>query len=866
MFWHRRKQSDFQEEIRAHLALEMDRLRAEGFSEEDARSEAQRAFGNLTRAEENFYEQGRWRVLDELIQDLRWFVRLLRKAPASTAAIIGTFGLTVGVNTAIFTLVNALLLTNLPYRDPAQLVLLNRVNRLQFVASSKRFADWKRRSTLLQDSALYSVAEANDLGGDEPRQVHVAQITANLPALMDAIPQLGRSFGVDEDQPGHDSVAMISSQLWREQFGANPNVCGRTIRLNGIPFSIVGVLPPGFDFPSGVQIWTPTIHSFQRLTQGGAFFVSIVARMNRGATPEQVSAQQRTFLREQNPGSERDVDSVGGVVYQRPPIVQPLRTQMSRAVRKPILVAFGAVLLLLLIGCANVTSLAMARAASRQREFAVREAMGITGARLFRQLFTEHALLGILGGVAGLLLAFLGLNFLKTLLPPDWPHYARIDLDCRVLAFTAVLSVATSILSGLLPTWRLARKSGAIKSLAAGERTSDRLQPRRAYNLLVCAETAIATILLCGAGSLVNSFIQLEGVDLGFQPQQVLAITVSHPEPRERSGDAAIFYRDVISGMRSVRGFQQVAGVSYLPIRRGTEPLIILPVNPAGGSFRSARAGATPISITPGYFGTMRIPFLQGRDFNDFDQSGSSPVAIVNETLSRQLWPGQEALEHRLTIGGVGPMTVVGVVGSVRFLGPSQEPIAELYRPYTQWTPDAFSFVIRTDGPPDRYAASARATLHRIAPNQAITQTASMDDYIGQQLRRPRSLATMISAFALLGFALAALGIYGLVSYAAERRTREFGIRLALGAEPRGILLASARGALYPVLGGVMLGITMSVSADRILRSELYQTRTTDPMLLWTVAGLLICTAVLSGLLASRKVISIDPAEILRHE
>jgi putative ABC transport system permease protein len=404
-----------------------------------------------------------------------------------------------------------------------------------------------------------------------------------------------------------------------------------------------------------------------------------------------------------------------------------------------------------------------------------------------------------------------------------------------------------------------------MESLAAGERTSDRLQPRRAYNVLVCAETAIATILLCGAGSLVNSFIQLEGVDPGFQPQQVLAITVSHPEPLERSSDAAIFYREVISGMRSVRGFRQVARVSYLPARKGSA-LTILPVNPAGGSSRNVHAGATPVSITPGYFGTMRFPFLRGRDFNEFDRSGASPVAIVNETLSRQLWPGQEAVGHRLTIGGVGPVTIVGVVGSVRFLGPAQEPIAELYRPYTQWAPDAFSFVIRTDGPPDRYAATARATLHRIAPNQPITQIASMDDYVGRQLRRPRSLATMISAFALLGFALAALGIYRLVSYAAERRTREFGIRLALGAEPREILLTSATGAVYSVLGGLILGAAMSVSADRILRSELYQARATDPVLLWTVAGLLIGTAVLSGLLASRKVVSIDPAEVLRHE
>ncbi len=803
-------------------------------------------------------------VFDELIQDLRYSIRMLRRTPGAATAILATLGLAIGLNTAIFTLVNALLFTNLPYRDSARLVLLNRLSALQFAESAKSFNDWKRRSTLLEDAALYSVAEANLLGGNEPSHVHVAQITANFPAVMGAVPQLGRGFALGEDRPGHDSVALISSHLWRTQFTGDAGVCGRTLTLNGLTFTIVGVLPSGFDFPSNADVWTPSIHSFQRLAQSGAIYMQAIARVRRDTTLAQAAAQQRAFLKEQNPGSERDVVTFGGVTFQQPPIMQPLRTQLSGTLRRPILLAFGAVLLLLLIGCANVASLVMARAVSRRREFAIRQSLGSTSGRLFRQLFTEHAFIGILGGIAGLIFARLALNFLKILLPADWPHYARIGIGWRVLAFTSILSIATGILSGLAPSWRFARRRGSLGSLGSGERTDESMGPRRIHNLLVCVETAIAMVLLSGAGLLMRSFIQLEGVRPGFQPQQVLAVTVSYPEAREHMNRAALFYREVLSNMRTVPGFRSVGGVSYLPDRPG--PLMMLPVQTLTGEASATNVGASPSSTSPNYFRTMAIPLLRGRDFDESDSNSSPLVAIVNETLARKLWPGGDAVGQKLTFGGVGPLTVVGVVGSVRFLGPASEPIAEIYRPYTQWTPDAFSFVIRTDGPPARYAASARALLRRIAPEQPITQIASMDDYIGRQLQKPRSLTAMISAFALLGFTLVALGIYGLVSYAAARRMHEFGIRLALGADLPDVLLRSMRGAMWPVVAGSVLGSIVSLGAGRLLASELYNVKPSDPALLSTLLALLLCTAILAGLLGSRRVLSIDPAQALRHE
>lgn len=865
MFWRKRRlDSDFRAELEAHLALEADSLRAEGLDERDAAITARRLFGNVTSAQERFFESTRCQWFDALWQDVRFAARMLLKSSGSTAAIVGTLALGIGITTAIFTLVNALLFTNLPYRDPGQLVLLNQVTpgALVFAESRAQFDLWKAKSTFLEDAAIYSESEANLLGGDEPAHVRVAQVTANFVALLGGTPEAGRAFAPDEDQPGHE-VAILSDRLWRARFASDRGILGKTIVLNGMRFTVIGVMPAGFDYPNGTDIWTPTLHSFQRLSRSGGIFFFLVARITPGATVEQVDAQQQSFQPAESPGAPNRSANVAGVTFRQPPAVRSLRSELSLTNAQPVLLLFGAAALVLLIGCTNIASLIMARMAGRAREFAVRRALGVTSSRLLRQLLTEQLLLGALGGLAGVGLAYTAVDYMKTLLPANWPQYAVVEMDSRVLAFAAVLSICAGVVSGIGPALGSLRGVNAFAALASGERTGEPLGGQQWRNILVFAQTALAMALLSAAGVLLSSFLKLEGVDLGFQPRQVLTMTVSRPDAR-RGSEAGVFYEAALARLRSVPGFAVVSGVSYLPVRPHGG-LMALGVQALTGERVADSVSARPSAVAPGYFRAMGIRFLGGRDFDSSDSSETAPVVVLNETLARRLWPPGDAIGQRVSLAG-RPFTVIGVVGSVQFFGPGSEPAPEIYRPYTQSPADYFTFVIRTEGPAIRYAAVARSVLRSVAPMQPIDEIGALEDYVRENTQRPRSLTAMVSGFALLGFLLAVVGVYGLVAFAARRRTREFGIRLALGAEPRWLLWKSSFSALYAVLPGTLAGALISLATGRVLASELYGVKPDDPAILSILGLLLVLTATLAGLLASRHISRIDPVTALRHE
>ncbi len=867
MFWRRKRpDSDFRAEIEAHVALEADRLRAEGLEERDVAFTARRLFGNVTAAQERFYEASRRRWFEVLKQDVRFAARMLLKSPGSTAAIIATLALGIGITTAIFTLVNALLFTHLPYRNPERLVLLNRVTpgALTFAQSRTQFDSWKAKSTFIEDAALYSETEANLLGGDEPAHVHVAQVTANFVAILGGAPEAGRLFARDEDQPGHD-VAILSDRLWRARFASDPAACGKTIVLNGLRFTVIGVLPAGFDYPNGTDIWTPTLHSFQRLSRSGGIFFFLVARMKPDATVEQVDAQQQSFRPAQKRATANGPVSVAGVTFRQPPAVRLLRAELSLTSTRPVLLLFGAAALVLLIGCTNVASLIMARMTGRAREFAVRRALGVTPSRLLRQLLTEHVLLGALGGLAGVALAFPAVSYMKTLLPANWPQYALVAMDVRVLAFASVLSTCAGVVSGIGPALGSLRGGRAFAALSSGERTGEPVRGRKWRNILVCAETALAMALLSGAGLLLRSFLRLEGADPGFKPHQVLAMTVSRPDAHSSSGsEAGIFYEEALARLRSVPGFRFVGGVSYLPVHPHGG-LMMLGAQALTGEHSPDAAGARPSAITPGYFRAMGIQLLGGRDFDPSDAKVSAPVAILNETLARKLWPQGNAVGQKLSLSGTS-LTVVGVVASIQFFGPGSEPAPEIYRPYTQAVPDYFTFVMKTDGPALHYAAMARSAIRSVLPSQPVDEIGALQDYVRQQTQRPRSLTAMVSGFAVLGFVLSVVGVYGLVAFAASRRTREFGIRLALGADPHSLLWKSAASALGAVITGTLAGALLSLATGRVLASELYGVKPNDPTILTIFGLLLIFTATLAGLLASRRISRVDPVTALRHE
>jgi putative ABC transport system permease protein len=799
---------------------------------------------------------------------LRYAMRTLLKAPGFLAIAIATIALGIAANTAIFSVMNGVLLRPLAFRDEAQVVAVSTTTRNERDSnhSPGDFLDIKRMNRSLQAIAGFRedhVAVSATQG--EPLLFAAAWVTSEFFDVLGTPAAIGRPF-LGADNSAGQKLAVLSHEAWQKLLSGDPNAAGRSIRISGDTYTVAAVMPPGVAWPQKADVWMLSplpvppapITLKDPLTSREVQYFQAIARLKNGVTFEQarddLRAAGEAIQKANNAGDGREVR------------ITPIRETLVGGVRDALLVIQGAVGLVLLIACANVSSLLIARATGRRRELAVRAALGATRSHLIRQLLAESLLLGAAGGVIGLLISSWLVILLIKVLPPGLPRADAISLDTTVMIVTLLASLLTGVLFGILPALQASRTQAAQVIKESGERGSARARGR---SVLVVAEIALTLVLLAGAGLLANSFLRLQRVDPGFNPENVALGHLMLPQSRYRTAEDRVrLYRQLIEGL-SQRGEVRAVGVGFPGPFRATS---------ANGSFdveghetpsRQDRPFAYFATVSGGYFEAMGIPLLAGRTFGEGDRRDAPGVTIVSATLARKYWPGESAVGKRLRFDDdpKAPwITVVGVVGDARQLGMSKEPPSLLYFPYSQFVLPFTSVTVRSSLPTGTVASLMRAQLAAIDPDLPFSEIEPMKTAIDENFDGPRFRALLIGIFALLALVLASVGVFGLISYTVAQRTREIGIRVALGAAPRQVLLPVVREGFILALAGIAIGLAGAILASRALASFLFGVGATDPLTFGGMAVLLLAVATLASYIPSRRALKVDPVVALRAE
>jgi putative ABC transport system permease protein len=811
--------------------------------------------------------------MDVLMQDLRYGARSLLRNPGFAAIAIVALGLGIGANTAIFSVVNSVLLRPLPYADPGRLVSVwNQypgMNLMRASVSGPDYVERRDQNTVFEGVAVYAHASLNLTGSGEPERIHGLRASANLFHLLGVPPALGRGFLEEEDHPGRSQVAVVSDRMWRRTFGADRGLVGRTVRLNGVPYTVAGVAPPEFYFPEpGVDIWIPIalkpedvdakLHGFEYLT--------MIARLRPGAGVAQAQADldviTRRFL-DAAPAQAREFFESNRWGAG----VAPLMDEWTGSVRPALLVLLGAVVCVLLIACANVSNLLLARTASRQKEMAVRYAVGAGRGRVVRMLLTESVLLALAGGGLGLLVAAWGIDLLVLARPANLPRIDEIGIDGRVLLFTSALSILSGLVFGIAPALQMsARSFGA--SLKEGGRAGSAPGRSRLRATLVTAQISLALVLLVGAGLLVRTFDRIQQVDPGFRDApRLLTMSLSLPDSRyAKAADKRLFFDRLLERLRALPGVTAAAANSLLPLAPGAST----------ASFRvegqrlgpgEGNALASVRLVTPGYLAVMGIPLRQGRDLEERDAAAGTEAAVIEETLARRFFPGESPIGRRVTFSELDDgqwFTVVGVAGTVKHSGLAQESFGHLYIPYAVYPAPEMFVVLRTQGDPRSAIAAVRGAVRAVDPEQPIHAVRTMDDYVDDALAQPRFRAVLLGMFGGVALLLAVVGIYGVMAFSVTQRTHEIGVRLALGARPRDVLRMIVAQGLRLTLAGVVLGLLGAVAVTRALAGLLFGVGSTDPATFATVPIVLAAAALLASYIPARRATRVDPMVALR--
>ena len=809
-----------------------------------------------------------------LMQDIRFAIRMLMKEPGFTAVAVLTLALGIGANTAIFSVVNTVLLAPLAYKDPGRLVMIwgniPQEGSEGSPVSPAVFATWKAENHVFEEMA----ASSDDLdtitgGGDEPEMVVGYDFSADYFHVIGTTPELGRAFLPEEDRPGGPHVAVLSDKIWRRRFNADLGIIGKTIQLGNSPYTVVGVMPPNFRYPDKVEIWTPLALPASASSDWKNRYLRVLARLKPGVTLAQAQAQM-SALAERIAHEHPDTNSGEGV------ILKPIRQEIAGDIRTPLLVLFGAVGFVLLISCVNVANLLLARAAAREREIAVRTALGAGRLRLLRQMLTESLLLSLAGGAAGLLLAYSCTGFLLSLFPNNIanlsiPTVETIPVDARVLVFTIAATLLTGLIFGLVPALRSSgldvnqtlKESGRLPMAGSRE--------RRFRSALVVAEIALSFVLLIGAGLLIRSFSRLGRGDLGFRPENVLALE-AFPSPAKYPANEPERLRAYVDrsveNLRAIPGVDSAGAINFLPLTGfwGQQEFAIegRPVPPKGHELNADNR-----VVTPDYFKTMGIPLQRGRAFTAADGPNSPHVAIISALLARRLWNGEDPVGRRLNLGDTEKpdwTEIVGVVGDVHSFGVEKDLHDDLYRPFAQVYFPIVAFTVRAKGDPAGIIAAAKSAIWTVNPEQPFYKIISMDALAAESIALRRVSMLLLAVFSNIALLLAAIGIYGVLSYAVVQRTHEIGIRAALGAQRRDVLRLVLGDGMRLALIGVGLGITASLALTRLLVSLLYGVAATDPLTFAGVAALATCTTLAACYIPARRAMRVDPMTALRYE
>jgi putative ABC transport system permease protein len=802
--------------------------------------------------------------VNTLTQDLRYSFRVLRSTPGFTAVIILTLALGIGATTAIFSVVNVILLRPLPYDNPEQVVMVwgtqPQLDRAPF--SPADFLDVKQRNHVFDRIAAFTVGNFNLTGGPDALRLRGAVVSAEVLPLLGIKVAAGRGFLPDESRPGNNQVVMLSHELWQLSFGADPGILGRKLTLNSKDYTVIGVLPPRMQFLSWAELWVPLAWTAEQERLRDTHSLNVIARLKLEVPLEQAQAEMNSIssqLQQEHPETNTGI----GVK------LVPVREQVVGDVRPVLLVLLGVVAFVMLIACANVANLLLSRAARRQKEIGIRLALGAVRWRVIRQLLTESVLFSVIGGVLGLLIAFGAVKLLIAFGPSNIPRLKEIGVDARVLIFTLVLSLLTSIIFGLVPALQASRPD-LNESLKEGGKSSSGVYSQRHRMLLVIAEVALALLLSIGAGLMVRSFWRVQSINPGFNPDQVLSLRITLPaakysEERQR----VAFYRDLLDRVKTLPGVLSAGAVTDLPLS-----------GPGSSTSFSVKGrpseGRNPLTeyrvITPDYFRAMDIPLVSGRAFNETDDEKNRGVIIINETLARRFFPNQNPIGNYLALSGPpDEREIVGVARDVRDYGLDAEVKPESYIPYSQGGAsylkyNALTIVVRASVAPESLVAAVRGQVREIDKDQPIYNVKTMQQVLSDSVSQRLFNMFLIGGFSIVALILAAVGIYGVIAYSVAQRTQEIGIRMALGAQPRDVLRLVVTQGMLQALIGVAIGLGAAFALTRMMSSLLYGISHLDPATFAGLSILLLLVALMASYIPARRAARINPIIALRDK
>ena len=867
----RKRYEELDEEIRAHIEMSAREREERGELAEEARAAARREFGNVGLVAETTRDTWGYVWIEHLWQDVQYGLRMMRRSPGFTVVAVVTLALGIGANTAIFSVVNGVLLRPLPYHDPNRLTIVweKDSDGSRDLVGYATYLDWKAQNKSFEQLALYTSWQPV-LQVGEPEQLNGLRVTSNYFRTLGIRPERGRDFLPEEDNPASLRVVILGHSLWARKFNSDPSIVGKSIAMNGTSYIVVGILPASYESlmnqdPRGgtVEIWRVLGYDVsQPWACRTCHHLVAIGRLRDGADFGQATAEMDTISAALMRAHPKEY-SMAGV------ILTPLREQLLGQASTPLYILLGAVSFVLLVACANLANLLLARSTIREREVAVRSALGAARGRIAGQLLAENCVLALLGAAVGLIPAYWTPRVLAALGGADLPRLDAVRLDWRVLAFTASTALLTGIISGLAPAHRLS-KTDLHESLKEGTRGSASGASRRLRGLLVVSQVALSLTLLVGAGLLLRSLSRLLTVSPGFDASHVLTLRTS--VLGQRYSDNTIlrqFFADAVKRLRALPGVESAAAASQIPLggnidRYGFHPEGKINANP------ELDESAERYCITPGFITTLRIPLLRGRDIAPADTADAPGVILVNETTARRIWPGKDPIGKHVKVGGLDNpwLTVIGLVGDVHHVGLDAAPDMQVYIPHAQWPfPDSdMTFVLRTAGPPANLAPVARQAIHSLDATQPVSRVMPLEGYVGLSVQGRRFALVLIGAFAAIALLLSVVGIYGVTAYTVAQRTREIGIRMALGAQRSEVLGLLLQQGLLLILAGIVLGVAASLALTGFLASMLFDVKPTDPMTFALVVAFLVCIAILAYWIPARRAMRVDPMVALRYE
>jgi len=813
--------------------------------------------------------------MTQSLQDLKFGLRVLRKNPGFAIVAVLVLALGIGANTAIFSVVNAALLRPMAFRDPGRLVHVWHVpppkafpGMTRFSVSVANYIDWEKQNSVFENMAIFSGKSMNLTGNGKPEYARATAVSASFFSVLGVEPIMGRGFLPGEDQEGHDHVVVLTHAFWQAHFAGDRNIIGKQITLNEEPYTVVGVMGPHVTYPEGQKMWVPLAWTPKERAVRGEHHSIVVARLKAGVDIKKAQAEMTAIsdrLARQYPEDDKDWGAV----------VVPLREDMVGDVRPALLVLLGAVACVLLVACANVANLLLARALARSKEIAIRSALGASRARLVKQLLFETVLVALAGGVAGLVVAKFSIGLIVHFLGDQLPRSTVVSLDTTVLLFTLALSVITGILAGIVPAWRLS-KANVNETLKQGMGRAGDSGGNRTRAILVVCEVALSLMLLAGAGLMIRSLWNLRKASPGFETRNVLTLSLPMSDKRYKTPEEEInFWNQLLGRIRGLPGVDSVGVVDDLPFNGGSHQPIAIEGRPAQAMSEQPEVDVRIIST--GYLHAMHIPLVRGRDFNENDTPGSVGSILISEAMAKRFWPGENAVGKRLTLSFFPGRVreIVGVVGDVKLDSVDQvEPNSALYVPLTQvfapsdrdWRSFGLEMVVRTNTAPDTLASAVSNAVHETDPDQALLNLMTMDQFMAESLTPQRFNMLMLATFAGVALAMAAMGIYSVLSYVVRRRVREIGIRMALGAQIRDVLRMVVFEGMRPVVAGIVIGVIAALLLGRVVSKMIYGVKPSDPVTFMAVSALLATVALIATAVPAYRATKVDPMKTLRDE